>query len=148
MDTPAIGNHATAPPLELNARRPTTSARKVEGGSRADNGSTGPESATSTTKAVDDRGSALHPASTRHDTPEGQEHSALLREVADQMQKEVDALGKHSLEITYAEDADRFVVSVVDSETREVIRQIPPEALLEARRQLDELRGMLFDDHS
>lgn len=148
MDTPVIHNQALAPPHELHAKRPTTPARKLEGGTAASSSSTGPESAASTTKSADERGSALHPASTRQDTPAGEEQSARLRELADQMQKEVDALGKHSLEITYAEDADRFVVSVVDSETREVIRQIPPEALLEARRQLDELRGMLFDDHS
>ena len=79
---------------------------------------------------------------------EGGPPLALLRDVAEELQDELQALGKHSLRITYAEDVNRFVVSVVDSETQEVIRQLPPEALLEAQRQLDELRGLLFDNHS
>lgn len=37
------------------------------------------------------------------------------------------------------------VVQVVNKDTGEVIRQIPPEALLKARQKLEELRGVLFE---
>jgi flagellar protein FlaG len=36
------------------------------------------------------------------------------------------------------------VVKVVNSDTKEVIRQIPPEDLLKIRDKLEELRGVLF----
>lgn len=38
-----------------------------------------------------------------------------------------------------------YVVKVTDSESGEVIRQIPPEELVELRGKLEELRGILFD---
>ncbi|OIQ02531.1 MAG: hypothetical protein AUK55_00645 [Syntrophobacteraceae bacterium CG2_30_61_12] len=37
------------------------------------------------------------------------------------------------------------VVQVLDPDSGDVIRQIPPEELLEIRGKLEELRGILFD---
>ena len=42
-------------------------------------------------------------------------------------------------------DSDQLVVKVVDSETNEVIRQIPPEELMQLTKHLNELRGNLVD---
>lgn len=42
-------------------------------------------------------------------------------------------------------DADQLVVKVVDSETNEVIRQIPPEELMQLTKHLNELRGNIVD---
>ena len=39
----------------------------------------------------------------------------------------------------------QLIVKVVDSKTDEVIRQIPPEELMELTKQLNELRGNLVD---
>lgn len=39
-----------------------------------------------------------------------------------------------------------LVVRVKDRDTGDVIRQIPPEALVKLREKLKELRGVLFDD--
>jgi flagellar protein FlaG len=138
MDITRIDLVTTAPTREATFTRPArpeaTSAPSANGPERAP------------TTSGDINGRAADPANTRDPHVQEERPSALLRDVAREFQEEMHALGKHSLKITYAEDADRFVVSVVDSETQEVIRQIPPEALLEARRQLDELRGLLFDD--
>ncbi|NPA49431.1 MAG: flagellar protein FlaG [Thermodesulfobacteria bacterium] len=43
------------------------------------------------------------------------------------------------------EETKEVVVKVVNPETDEVIRQIPPEELLEIRKRLDEIMGILFD---
>ena len=42
-------------------------------------------------------------------------------------------------------DSDQLVVKVVDTETDEVIRQIPPEELMELTKTLNELRGNIVD---
>ena len=39
----------------------------------------------------------------------------------------------------------RTVVKVVNAETNEVIRQIPPDEVLRMAQRIDELMGMLFD---
>jgi len=42
-------------------------------------------------------------------------------------------------------DAQQLIVKVVDSKTNEVIRQIPPEELMELTKHLNELQGNLVD---
>lgn len=130
----------TAPPTSL--ARSATPTPVVRGST------SGPETAlpvaSSTAQASPpERGSREHGGGV-----EGQVDLALLREAGEELQAELNALGKQSLKIDYEEEADRFVVSVVDVETEEVIRQIPAEALLAALLRLEELRGLLFDGHS
>ncbi len=43
------------------------------------------------------------------------------------------------------EDSGRMVVKVINSETEEVIRQIPPEAMLKMAQRMEELTGILVD---
>lgn len=45
-------------------------------------------------------------------------------------------------------EAQQLVVKIVDSMTDEVIRQIPPEELMELSRQLNELQGNIVDTKS
>lgn len=72
----------------------------------------------------------------------------VLRRAAENVGSELKSISAHTLEITFEEEDSRFVVQVLDSESGEVLRQIPPETLLEANRQLSALRGLLFDDRS
>ncbi len=51
---------------------------------------------------------------------------------------------RRNLEFTIDETTGRTVVTVVDSDTDEVIRQIPPEDVLNIARNLHDLRGILF----
>lgn len=44
------------------------------------------------------------------------------------------------------EASKRFVVNVADISTGELIRQIPGDAVLRIARQLESLKGILFDD--
>ena len=44
------------------------------------------------------------------------------------------------------ETSNRFVVNVADISTGEIIRQIPGDAVLRIARQLESLKGIIFDD--
>jgi len=50
-----------------------------------------------------------------------------------------------SLQFKVDREADRIVVSVLDRDTEEVIRQIPPEEVLELSKSLDHMVGLLFN---
>jgi len=52
--------------------------------------------------------------------------------------------------LVFSEDASsgRTVVSVIDSETGEIIRQIPPEQVVRIAENLGELRGLLVGERA
>ena len=56
--------------------------------------------------------------------------------------------GLYSVRFEKEQDMDQLVVKVVDSETDEVVRQIPPEELIELTKTLNELRGNIVDTTS
>ena len=47
--------------------------------------------------------------------------------------------------ITRDEQLNRFVVRIADAKSGEVVREIPSEALLKFARNLQELKGLIFD---
>lgn len=47
--------------------------------------------------------------------------------------------------ITRDEDLNRFIVRIADQTSGEVVREIPSEALLKFARNLQELKGLIFD---
>ena len=47
--------------------------------------------------------------------------------------------------ITRDEELNRFVVRIADKRSGEVVREIPSEALLKFARNLQELKGLIFD---
>ena len=49
-----------------------------------------------------------------------------------------------SLEFSVDKETDRFVVKVVDINTKEVIRQIPSEEMLNIAKALDTIKGLLI----
>lgn len=53
--------------------------------------------------------------------------------------------GLYSVRFENDNDAGELVVKIVDRETDEVIRQIPPEDLLKLTQRLQDLRGNLVD---
>ena len=59
-----------------------------------------------------------------------------------------DALKKipTSLDFQVDENSNRFVVNVADLNTGETIRQIPGDAVLRIARQLESLKGIIFDN--
>ena len=53
---------------------------------------------------------------------------------------------RRELQFTIEKDSGEMIVKVIDTETDEVIRQIPPEAVLELRKRLDDAAGVIFRD--
>lgn len=51
-----------------------------------------------------------------------------------------------ALEFTVDHDLGRIIVRLVDTRTKEVIRQYPPEEVLEIARQMDKLVGKLLKE--
>jgi flagellar protein FlaG len=51
-----------------------------------------------------------------------------------------------NLKFSVDEITNRFLVTVSDKETGEIIKQIPPEVILKVAHNLEALKGLLFDD--
>jgi len=100
------------------------------------------ESAESNAAALDDK--------TLHGKGERAARQRLDREqvakMVEEAQQRLESLGS-SLKLAIQQDtkADAIVVQVSERETGEVIRQIPPEDLLELKKKLEDLVGLLFD---
>ena len=86
-------------------------------------------------------GQALPPASARDEaaSPAQAELSAAVSNIQDHMQSI-----RRDLQFSVDEDSGETVVKVVDPETEEVIRQIPPKELLTLSQRLDEAAGLLI----
>ncbi|MCR5785917.1 MAG: flagellar protein FlaG [Eubacterium sp.] len=70
-------------------------------------------------------------------TPEEQEKKmAQLEQV----------LKKHDIQISYNDEVNRYAISVLDSDTKEVIKEIPSEKMVEMFENMMELKGMLVDE--
>lgn len=52
-----------------------------------------------------------------------------------------------SASITFTKDkaTDEVIIKIIDNETKEVIKQIPPEEIMKLKRFLTELQGLLLD---
>jgi flagellar protein FlaG len=51
------------------------------------------------------------------------------------------------LKLSVDRDLERVVAKIVDRETEEVIRQIPSEEMLEMAKHLQDMSGLLMDEH-
>jgi len=72
---------------------------------------------------------------------------ALNPDKANELAKEIQRyLSEFHVNLSFevSDKTGDVVVKVVNSDTKEVIRQIPPEDLLKVRDKLEELRGVLF----
>lgn len=75
-----------------------------------------------------------------------------LESVTESIQDAVEVLNealsrKHtSAQIRRDEQLNRFLVTIKDKESGEIVREVPPEALLKFARNLEELKGILFDE--
>lgn len=68
-----------------------------------------------------------------------------LMSAANQLNKKFEMLNSQ-LKIEIDKDTGITVAKIVDKETKEVIRQIPPEVVLKIAKYLDEITGLLFNE--
>lgn len=65
-----------------------------------------------------------------------------VREAINQTLQELDI----KLQFTKAEDVDEMVVKVVSTSSEEVIRQIPPEAMLRLAKRMEDMTGLFISE--
>jgi flagellar protein FlaG len=72
---------------------------------------------------------------------------------AEEIRKDIDAINvqlstmNRSIQFNIDESTHDVVVSVVDKESGEVIRQLPPESLLRLREHMTELSGLIVEEN-
>ena len=77
-----------------------------------------------------------------------------LQSVTESIEEAVEVLNEAlsrkntSAVIRHDEQLNRFLVTIRDKNSGEVVREIPDEALLKFARNLEEMRGILFDETS
>ncbi|MEJ2726789.1 MAG: flagellar protein FlaG [Deltaproteobacteria bacterium] len=64
--------------------------------------------------------------------------------VAREIERILDGLNK-SIHFEVSSETNDVVIQVIDRQTGKIIRQIPPEELLNLRRSFQEVCGVLFD---
>jgi len=67
-----------------------------------------------------------------------------VREAVKEIQRSV-ANNTTNLQFSVDEDTGRTIVSVIDTETRQVVRQIPSEEVMRMSRALDRMQGLLLN---
>lgn len=76
---------------------------------------------------------------------EEQLNAEKLAGYVEDVQQRFDTMGT-TLNFSLDSATDSLVVTVTDKESGELVRQIPPESLLELKAKLDDLVGLLFDE--
>lgn len=79
-----------------------------------------------------------------NETKDNEATSSTVKETVDEMNAFLQSM-QRNLSFTIDEDSGEKVISVKDSETEEVIRQIPSEELVVLRKKMDDVVGILFD---
>jgi len=75
-----------------------------------------------------------------------------INEVTQELRDAIDTLNaalekrKTSAIITRDEEINRFIVRIADEVSGEIVREIPSEAILKFSRNLQELKGLIFDE--
>lgn len=91
---------------------------------------------------------------TRKDASKAVEQSKEKREeIAGKLMKEaVDStnealkMNRTSIRMKYHEDVNRVSIKIVDDETEEVIKEIPPEESIDMLKKMLEVNGLLIDE--
>ena len=104
------------------------------------------EAAASTTAATartSDTATTAPAGSTAATAPSSAIDRDTLQGAVERVQQAVQTLSSAGIQFTIDQDFERMVVQVVDTSTKEVIRQIPPKEMLEIAQALDKLQGLL-----
>ncbi|SMC09310.1 flagellar protein FlaG [Nitratiruptor tergarcus] len=68
----------------------------------------------------------------------------IIKKTVEQLNEKLQ-LFNSSLRVEIDKDTGIQVVKIVDSKTKEVIRQLPPESVLKIAKYIDEITGLLFE---
>ncbi len=62
------------------------------------------------------------------------------------MKRLQDTLKHHNIEISYNDEVNRYAIKVLDSKSKEVVKEIPSEKSLEMFAKMLEIEGLLVDE--
>lgn len=107
--------------------------------------------ATNTTAVLPSQGKVApiaSPAVPATVVPATQAQSAKEKDVqkaVNDLQQKVDAMGS-GLRFSVDSESERVIVKVVDESTQKVLRQFPSEEVLKLAKDIDRMRGLLFNE--
>ena len=82
----------------------------------------------------------------KQDVDKGDEQPLSEKEQQRRMARLQDTLKNHNIEISYTEEVNRYSIKVLDSESQEVVKEIPSEKSLEMFARMLEIEGLLVDE--
>jgi flagellar protein FlaG len=88
------------------------------------------------------------PAPGTQRSPEAQDRPINPAELVEPIQRINDVMRQHGLEFDLSDERTRVVTRVVDSQSGEVIRQIPAEEVLRIAERLGEMQGNLLSSQA
>lgn len=78
-------------------------------------------------------------------SPQGKAKSLDLEKIGEELNRCIRMFNTH-LAFEIDRPSNRIIIKIINTETEEVIRQIPPEELLRIMHYIDELLGLLVDE--
>ncbi len=69
----------------------------------------------------------------------------IAQEATEKLEKTLEEIQHNRLEFSIHEETGRTVIKVIDQQTGKVIKQLPPEEVLDLAAKLEEMSGVLFD---
>ena len=80
------------------------------------------------------------------DVDKGDEQPLSEKEQQRRMARLQDTLKNHNIEISYNDEVNRYAIKVLDSGSKEVVKEIPSEKTLEMFARMLEIEGLLVDE--
>ncbi len=83
---------------------------------------------------------------TKGDAPRREEPSlAEIKRMAQEMRRQIESMNVNLKFTTYGEHGERIAIVVMNEDTGEVIREIPPKEIQALYERMSELVGMIFN---
>ena len=82
----------------------------------------------------------------KQDVDKGDEQPLSEKEQQRRMARLQDTLKNHNIEISYNDEVNRYAIKVLDSDSKEVVKEIPSEKTLEMFARMLEIEGLLMDE--
>ncbi|MBW1960455.1 MAG: flagellar protein FlaG [Deltaproteobacteria bacterium] len=95
--------------------------------------------------AEDDRIEKPEKQETLQKPEETQNRQNISQEFLNKLEKDIELIHHIGLHFSVHEKTGRTVVKVVNKDTQKVIREVPPEKILDLAAKLEEMIGILFD---
>jgi flagellar protein FlaG len=74
------------------------------------------------------------------------EQSALSQDFLNELEKDIEMIHNVGLQFSVHKSTGRIVIKVFNKDTGRLIREVPPESVLNLSAKLDEMMGILFDE--